>query len=118
MSGFENHAETVAQLEREIIRRGLVLGIDWTDEGSVTALAREAMEHGRDDVRRVETGEHDPKLMAKVDLFGLAALMLRTMQESAEEGIERHGGPVWKAFARALWAACPCDQRPGAGPKS
>ena len=37
-------------------------------------------------------------------LFGLANLMLRTMEESAGVGIESHGGPVWKAFGRALWA--------------
>jgi hypothetical protein len=29
--------------------------------------------------------------------------MLKTMEESAIVGIESHGGPVWKAFSRALW---------------
>jgi hypothetical protein len=42
--------------------------------------------------------------MARVDLFGLAALMLKTMAESADQGIESHGGSAWKAFAKALWA--------------
>jgi hypothetical protein len=42
--------------------------------------------------------------MAKVELFGLAALMLKTMTESATRGFETHGGTAWKSFARALWA--------------
>ena len=35
---------------------------------------------------------------------GLAGIMLKTMEESAEHCIESHGGEAWKAFARALWA--------------
>jgi hypothetical protein len=26
------------------------------------------------------------------------------MKESADEDVDTHGGPAWKAFARALWA--------------
>jgi hypothetical protein len=36
--------------------------------------------------------------------YRLAALMLRTMEESATSGFEVDGGDAWKAFARALWA--------------
>jgi hypothetical protein len=46
----------------------------------------------------------DYKLLAKVDLFGLAGIMLKTMEESASTGIMSHGGGAWKAFAKALWA--------------
>jgi hypothetical protein len=106
VSGFENHAESVRSLEREIIRKGLILGIDWENEADVRALAHEAFTHAKEDVQRVSAGSKDARLMAKVDLFGLAALMLKTFQESADEGVESHGGPVWKAFARALWAEC------------
>jgi hypothetical protein len=43
--------------------------------------------------------------MAKAELFSVAALMLRVMEKSAaNEGVISHGGPAWKAFARALWA--------------
>jgi hypothetical protein len=49
------------------------------------------------------TGPVDARLMGKMDLFGLAGIMLRTMEESATVGVESHGGPAWKAFARALW---------------
>ena len=37
-------------------------------------------------------------------VFGLAGIMLKTMEESAEIGVESHGGTAWKSFARALWA--------------
>jgi excinuclease ABC subunit A len=41
---------------------------------------------------------------ARLELFGLAQLMLTVMRESADENIDTHGGPAWKAFARALWS--------------
>lgn len=104
MAGFENYEKGTREIELEIERKGIVLGIDWNDEVQVRALAREAFEHSADDIRRAATDPGDPRLMAKVDLFGLAALMLRTMEESADSGFETHGGPAWKAFARALWA--------------
>jgi hypothetical protein len=42
--------------------------------------------------------------MAKLDLFGLAGIMMKTMEESATIGIESHGGQACKAFAKSLWA--------------
>jgi hypothetical protein len=29
--------------------------------------------------------------------------MLKTMAESADHGLQSHGGEAWKAFAKALW---------------
>ena len=104
MSGFENYARNVAEIESEIVRKGIVLGIDWSDVGEVRALAREALDHLGDAVRMAAAHPDDHQLMAKVDLFGLAGIMLKTMEESASVGIESHGGPAWKAFAKALWA--------------
>lgn len=103
MAGFEDYAADTREIEREIERKGLALGIDWTDEIQVRALAREALDHSASDVRLAASGPVDRTLMAKVDLFGLAAVMLRTMEESAGVGIESHGGPAWKALAKALW---------------
>ena len=72
----------------------------------------EAIDHAADVAKEVAAGQtHDPRLLAKLDLFGLAAVMLRTLQESADEGFLSHGGPAWKAFARALWAEV--ESRPG-----
>lgn len=104
MAGFENYEKNTQDIELEIVRKGLALGIDWSDSVAVRTLAREAFEHMADDVRVASLNPLDHRMMAKVDLFGLAGLMLRTMEESAGEGIVSHGGPAWKAFARALWA--------------
>ncbi len=104
MTGFENYTEDVKAIEREIERKGIVLGIDWTDDVQVRALAREALDHSAAEVRLAAANPSDHRLMAKVELFGLAALMLKTMEECAGIGFECHGGVAWKAFAKALWA--------------
>lgn len=104
MAGFENYGEETREIEQEIERKGVVLGIDWNDEAQVRALAREALDHSISEVHIPATGPVDHKLMAKLDLFGLAGIMLKTMEESAGVGVESHGGTAWKAFALALWA--------------
>lgn len=104
MGGFENYARETAEIESEIVRKGIALGIDWGDEAQVRALAREALDHLAEDLHIAATEPPDYRLLAKVDLFGLAGVMLATMIKSAGQGIESHGGPAWKSFARALWA--------------
>ena len=104
MSGFENYVGDMMAMELEIERKGIVLGVDWTNEVQVRALAREALDHKVADIHLSTAQQVDPLQMAKINLFGLAGLMLKTMQESAEEGFLSHGGDAWKAFARALWA--------------
>jgi hypothetical protein len=101
MPTFENYAEEAKRIEHEIVRHGIALGIDWTDDAAVHALAREALAcHPGSGANCVPNG---PEGRAKLELFGLAQLMLTVMAESAGEDIETHGGPVWKAFGRALW---------------
>ena len=104
MSGFEDFAGQAQQLEREIARWGVVLGIDWGDSAQVAQLAREAIEC-RMDPEHPECTSKDPKTRARIELFGLAQLMLTVMAQSASEGIHTHGGPVWKALGRALYEA-------------
>ncbi len=98
MPGFENFSREAQDIEREIVRHGLVLGIDWDDAAQVRILAREALA-----VRNVGGLPDDPRGMAKLELFGLTQLMLTVMRQSADEGMHTHGGPAWKALARALW---------------
>lgn len=98
MPGFENYSREAQDIEREIVRHGLVLGIDWDDAAQVRLIAREAL--GTHDVER---RDDDPGSRAKLELFGLAQLMLTVMRQSADEGMHTHGGPAWKALARALW---------------
>ena len=100
MSGFENYGNEASQLEREIERKGIALGIDWNDVATVDALAREALAY-RPGLRPIDYG--DPQEIARVELYGLADLMLKVMTESAQEKIHTHGGAVWKALGGALW---------------
>ena len=104
MAGFENYVEEAKEIELEIERKGIVLGIDWTDDFQVRALAKEALDQSAAEIKLAASSPIDHKLMAKVDLFGLAAIMLKTMEECAGVGFECHGGPAWKAFGKALWA--------------
>jgi hypothetical protein len=102
MAAFENFAEEARRIEREIERHGVLLGIDWQDEHAVRALAREALACRADNPSMNEM-LNAPGQRAKLELFGLAQLMLKVMTEGAGADIEVHGGPAWKAFARALW---------------
>lgn len=101
MSGFENYAREAGQLEREIERKAVILGIDWSDVAQVRELARQALD--------CKLGENNcepdnPRDRTRIELFGLAQLMLTVMKESAKVDMHTHGGDAWKAFARALWA--------------
>ena len=101
MSGFENYSREAAQIEHEIETKGVILGIDWNNAVQVRELARQALDC------KLGAGNCKPEDAddrARIALFGLAQLMLTVMRESANEGLDTHGGPAWKAFARALWA--------------
>jgi hypothetical protein len=102
MPVFENYPEEAQQLELEILRKGVVLDIDWDDEAAVAQLAREALAY-----HPTESGSNpwprDPAARARIEMFGLVQLMLKVMAESASEDIHTHGGPTWKALGRALW---------------
>lgn len=106
MPSFEDYSREALDIEREIVRKGLVLGIDWADSVAVRQLAREALKCRNlpDDPGCRPT---DPQARAKLDLFGLAQLMMTVMRQSADEGQHTHGGPAWKALARALWQENP-----------
>lgn len=100
MPNFEHYTEEARHIEQEIVRLGIALGIDWSDEVAVRALAREALACHAD---QLDQGGDALERRTRLELFGLAQLMLNVMAQSADEGMETHGGPVWKAFGRALW---------------
>ena len=102
MASFENFAAEAAQLETEISRKGVILGIDWENTAQVRKLARQALACN-EETMKLDCPLSSPEGIAKLELFGLAQLMLKVMGESAGEGVLTHGGPVWKSFARALW---------------
>ncbi|MCK9284761.1 MAG: hypothetical protein M0P39_10815 [Rhodocyclaceae bacterium] len=102
MANFENFAAEAEQLESEIARKGIIVGIDWDNEPQVRKLARQALAcHG--ETIQLDCNPSSPEGMAKLELFGLAQLMLKVMEQSADGGVLTHGGKAWKAFARALW---------------
>lgn len=101
MSGFENYAREARQLEHEIETKGVILGIDWNNAEQVRELARQAFDCK---LGALDCDPDDPLDRARLELFGLAQLMLTVMKESADENSLTHGGPAWKALARALWA--------------
>ncbi|HEX8963795.1 MAG TPA: hypothetical protein VF801_12400 [Rhodocyclaceae bacterium] len=103
MPAFENYIREAEEIEREIARRGLVLGIDWNDDAQVHLLAREALAYRDEERVKFEGRGRDARTLAKIEIFGLAQLMLNVMRQSADEGMFTHGGPVWKALGRALW---------------
>ncbi len=100
MPNFEHYTEEARRIEQEIVRLGIALGIDWGDEVAIRALARQALASRAD---HLDQGGDALERRTRLELFGLAQLMLNVMAQSAEEGMETHGGPVWKAFGRALW---------------
>ena len=99
MDTFRAHTEEIGH---RIAGLGVALGIDWENEVAVRALAHEALDHAAATVSSAGV-QKQGEAMLKAELFGLAALMLKNMQESAERGFLTHGGPSWKAFAKALW---------------
>ena len=103
MPEFENYAAEALQIEQEIERKGAILGIDWNNESAVRNLAKQAMA-SHDATMPIGFSMSSPEGMAKIELFGLAQLMLKVMKQSAEDDVLAHGGPVWKIFGKALWA--------------
>lgn len=103
MPAFENYGAEAAQLETEIARKGVILGIDWDNAAQLRKLAKQALACHEDTIQ-LDCNPASPEGIAKLELFGLVQLMLKVMEQGAGEGIEVHGGPVWKAFAKALWA--------------
>lgn len=102
MSGFGHYARTAMELEREIFKRGLMIGLDWHDPTVLRRLANEALTCTSS--CRMDLLHHaDAAQRGKGELFALAELMLETMRQSAVTGVHTRGGPAWRAFGRALY---------------
>ncbi|MFA6971838.1 MAG: hypothetical protein WC208_10605 [Gallionella sp.] len=102
MSQIENHWDEVAQIETELMRKMIALGLDWHDASVMKALASECKVYGPADVQDAyASGDRDK--ITKAELFSLASLMIQTMENASLEGRDVHGGEVWKAFGRHLY---------------
>lgn len=102
MPEFENYATEAEQLEIEILRKGVILGIDWNDAGAVRALARHALSAHAGKLQAGHAASNQSERVT-LEIIGLSQLMLKVMKQSAEDGVITHGGPVWKSLGRALW---------------
>ncbi len=117
MPGFGDFARTADEIEREISRRGVALGIDWSDQQRLHALARQALSCPRGSMgRMVRSPIRTEKLTG--ELFALAELMFQNMRKSAEVGQVTHGGTAWKAFGLALYEEYEAGVRPPDGDAS
>jgi hypothetical protein len=102
MSEIENQQQDAREICNEIVRVLIGLGIDWEDDTGMRELAREALAF--DPAHAAHLNPEDVEKRTKRKLFGLIALMFRTMQEGAETNEMIHGNAAWKALAKALWA--------------
>ncbi len=102
MGGFGNYARRAEEIEREIFRRGLALGLDWDDSARLRELARHALSCKPGCVADLfRSPVRQDKLTA--ELFALSELMFHTMRQSAQVGVRTSAGKTWKAFGRALY---------------
>ena len=95
-------ARNVETLEHAIAAKLAVLGIDPSNVKQMRELAREALDT---DPHKLSQHFYSSSLEPRVraELLGLIALMFQTMASAASMGEELHGGPVWKAVARAIY---------------
>ena len=102
MSQIENHWNEISRIETEMLRKMVALGLDWHDDAAMAQLASECRRFGPADANAAYAS-HDQARMAKAELFALASLMLRAMENAAQEGRDVHAGEVWKAFGKHLY---------------
>jgi len=103
MSQIENHWDEVGQIEIEMMRHMLALGIDWKDDAAMKQLADECKNFGPAQVKAAYAS-HDRTQTTRAELFALASVMLRTMASAATDNRDVHGGEVWKAFGKHLYS--------------
>ncbi len=102
MSQIEDHWNEVSRIETEMLRKMTALGLDWHDDRAMAQLALECKTFRPADADAAYAS-HDPAKMAKAEIFALASLMLRAMENAALEGRDVHAGEVWKAFGKHLY---------------
>jgi hypothetical protein len=102
MSQSENHWSEVSQIETQLMRHMIALGLDWHNEIAMKKLAVECKAFGPHEARAAYQTK-DRTLITKAELFGLVSTMLKTMENAAIEERDVHGGEVWKALGKHLY---------------
>jgi hypothetical protein len=102
MSQTENHWDEIVQIETELMRHMIALGIDWHDEAAMARLASECKTFGPANATAAYTS-NDRQQITRAELFGLVSIMIRTMESAALDKRDVHGGEVWKALGKHLY---------------
>ena len=102
MSEIENHRDEVSNIETELKRHMIALGLDWHDEVTMMHLAAECKTFKSANAQAAYTS-NDRTQKTKAELFALASIMLRTMASASDANREVHAGEVWKAFGKHLY---------------
>lgn len=111
MAGFGHFDRTADEIEHEIYKRGIGIGIDWQDQAELRRLAHRALTCTPECMMKLlRSPVRHEKLTG--EFLALSELMLDNMRQSAEVGIHTHGGPAWKAFGRALHEEYEAGARP------
>lgn len=102
MSQIEHHHDEVSNIETEMMRHMIALGLDWHNEVAMINLAAECKAFGPVQAQAAYAS-HDQTQKTKAELFALASLMLKTMENAAGHDRFVHAGEVWKAFGKHLY---------------
>jgi hypothetical protein len=102
MSQMENHWDEVSQIETELMRHMIALGLDWHDEAAMLQLASECKVFGPANAQAAYASK-EQRLITKAELFGLVSVMMHTMENAAREDRDVHGGEVWKALGKYFY---------------
>lgn len=87
-------------IETEIERKGIALGIDWSNPAAVQQIVREAFDHTAEDVAAIQHGDNSE--LARCELRGLIAVMLKSMARSNGEYLHAKHSPIWGTLWHAL----------------
>ena len=87
MSGFGHYARTADELEREIVKRGIAIGLDFGDAVRLRELAQQALSCTSGCVMKLlRSPIRQEKLTG--ELFALSELMLVNMRQAAVQNNE------------------------------
>ena len=99
MIGFGHYNQNIAEIVREIATCCILLGLDWTDETQVRTLIDECLDCAPE---RQLAMMRTPGERARGKLYALLGLLLDTMRQSAQAGVEVTGSGLWLALNRAF----------------
>ena len=114
MLDYEPLEQDIEDIGRQIFVLGTGLELDWGNQTKLRALVREALDEEQEKRLLHEAESGNRKALAKIELFGLIALMNRTMEKCANLDQRCHGDEHWKAIARALWTEIEARRVPAA----